>query len=188
MSQSSISHPVCRLSIRATTAGVFVTLSVFLTLLALIAAIPLWNLDLRELPDLSRGFWMAIFVAWILAIFSGGLVASRSISPQTGLNGILNSIVVWAASCVFVTTVLAMSTNEMLNFTHGVYSEGGPFWIVFAGNFIAFIASVFAGRLGGKDEHAIKSKIIREKREASVALPSAHFSGGPLSREYHTTD
>lgn len=158
MAQNSILHPACRLSVRAVAGGVFVTLSIFLTLLALIAGFHVWNFDLSELPTLTMGFWISVFFAWCFAVFSGGLVSSLSLLPRGALNGILNAVATWAASCVFITTVLVLFTSETFNFTRDQYSEGGPFWLVFFGNTAAFGMSILAGRISAWRADAVSSE------------------------------
>lgn len=149
MAHQSIQHPACRLSIRAVAGGVFVTVSIFLTLSAMIAGFHVWNFDIRELPTLGNGFWMSVFFAWCFSVFVGSLVTSFSLLPRNSMNGILNAVVTWAASCAFVTSVLVLFTNEVFNFTRDQYAEGGPFWLVFFGNAFALGLSVLAGRLSG---------------------------------------
>ncbi len=155
MSQNSMLHPVSRLSFRTVVGGVLVTIAVFLSLLALVAAFSDWTFDLRELPPDNPGFWISVFAAWVVSVFAGGVAASWSMAPMSTLNGILNSVVTWAAACMFVTTILTVSTNETFNFARNFPSLRGPFWIVFVGNAIALGAAVLAGLSGRKSRSRV---------------------------------
>ncbi len=65
-----------RISVRAVTAGIMVSLSFMFLALSLIAALGIWNYNINEFSSSGTAFWVSTTIAWVFSLYFAGIVSS----------------------------------------------------------------------------------------------------------------
>lgn len=150
-----------RLSARGIIAGILVTLVVFSFLMVIAGGFGLWSfgpLDAAAVERMSPGVGIWAAIAWPISNLIGGFVASASSFSPARRGGLLEGVATWAGSFllgVFLACLWYMSAIESRLATPDAFigvSSIGASWGIFFSMIFAFVAAVYGGLVGSRQE------------------------------------
>jgi hypothetical protein len=157
-----------RLSARAITVGVFVTLASARLLMVFGGAIGLWSFRPRMSPhELGAGFWIVSFIAWIVGTFFGGYIAAISARATARRDGLLHGLATWAIAAVLARVGLALAVRAF-GFS-AMESSVAMFWGIFLGDACGLVGGLLGGAAGVRSEGAA---LVGRRTETGAFTPT----------------
>lgn len=141
-----------RIGVRAVTAGVMASISIMIILMAMIAALGIWNFNLVELITAGPLFWLSATVAWAMSLFTAGFIAALGSRSQTNIEGTLNALAACCGSFLLFGMLFLLFAPNILE---ALLSQGNPqFYLrMFLGDLAAFSLGLYGGVVGTHFEH-----------------------------------
>lgn len=155
-----------RISVRAVTTGIMVTLTSMFILTSLIAAFGIWNFNLNDLIFASPTFWVTITLAWIVSMYAGGYVSAVAARSRSVVEGMLNAVAVCCGSYLaFGFAFLLFAPAALDNLLNSASSQ---FYLrAFFGDAIAVAMGIYAGVVGAHFEERSGAPIKGQQRPVS---------------------
>jgi len=112
---------------RATFAGVVVAVAAQILLTMLGVALGITTINAAGSADVARGAGIGVgvwyLISMLLSIFAGGIVAGLTARDVSKLGGIVEGIVVWAASVILTIWVVSQGVSQVLSLASGATGQ-----------------------------------------------------------------
>jgi hypothetical protein len=124
------SGALSRFSWRATFAGVVVAVAAQILLTMLGVALGITTINASGSADVARGAGIGMgiwyLISMLLSIFAGGAVAGLTARDVSKLGGVIEGLVVWAATVVLALWVVAQGVSHILALAGGLATQAMP--------------------------------------------------------------